>query len=435
VPPVTDTHRPGQEGFGLIEVIVSALLIALVSLGVYMGIDGASATSGINKHRSVATELAQQDQDRMRAMAVNELSNYRDLTTQTVGGVLYKISSRATWVADATSTANCTSATAKANYLSVTSQVTWDNMTVAPITVEGLIAPPNGSFGPGQGSLAVQVRDRNGAGVSGVNATLTGPKGYTDATNSLGCVLWGYLPVGNYNVALTKPGYVDPSGAATPSKPAGVLGESTTTLAFDYDLGGRITANYQTLNGATVVPANGLQFTATNANLTVPLAPIGDGAPHTSFTSNLVYPFTVGYAVYAGNCAGAAPTAWGQPAQTALVLPGATTAVNVRMPPINFKVVNGALAVNGATVKLTATATGCSGTVARTTDATGFITDVAFPYGTYTFCAQGVVGTATVRKTVTTAGTSTLTNSSPTGIAAANATVDLASGTTAGACP
>ena len=33
--------------------------------------------------------------------------------------------------------------------------------------------------------------------------------------------------------------------------------EATNTLAFDYDLGGRIQADYQTWNGSAVVPANG----------------------------------------------------------------------------------------------------------------------------------------------------------------------------------
>ena len=428
--PIARQRLREEAGFAFIEVLVSAVLVVLVSLGVYAGIDGASFTSGINKHRSVATELAQQDQDRMRAMTVAELSNYRATNTATVGGVTFTINSSASWVTDSTGSASCAAASAQANYLRIASSVTWPRMTIPPITIESITAPPNGSFGPGQGSLAVQVRDRNGAGVPGVVTTLTGPQGYTDTANANGCVLWGYLPVGNYNVAVTKAGYVDPSGASAPTKPIGVVGEATTTLAFDYDLGGQINAQYQTWNGSAAVAANGTSYTASNPNLTVPLPPFGDGQPHASFLSSAVYPFTVAYSVYAGSCAGADPTLYSQPAQTALVTPGGLANVTLREPPINLTVVNGATPVSGATVKLTGTAAGCGALPARTTGATGLLTDVAFPYGTYTFCVQS----GTLKQTKTTTNATTLSDTTPTGIAASGATVNMATGTT-GTCP
>jgi Tfp pilus assembly protein PilV len=425
-----------EAGFGLIEAVVSALLVVLVSLGIYAGIDGASATSGINKHRSVATEIAQQDQDRMRAMTVTELSNYRDSQSTTIGGLAYTVVSRADWVTDSTGSATCTSGTAQANYLRIASSVTWPGMRIQPITVESITAPPNGSFGSNQGSLAVQVRDRNGNPVQGATVTLTGPQGYTDVTNASGCVLWGYLPAGNgYTVSVAKAGYVDPSGVAGPSKAAGVVGESTSTIAFDYDVGGRIQGNYETWNGSTAVPANGLNYTASNPNLTVPLAPFGDGSPHTSFTTGLIYPFTVGYSVWAGDCAGASPTVYSQAAQTALVNPGAITTVALREPPINMKVIDSSLSpqpLNNVAVKFTPTASGCSVPVTRSTTntGTGLLTDSAFPYGTYTFC----VAVGGKIRTTTTIGAATLSNSTPTGITTANATVDMKSAP-AGSCP
>jgi Tfp pilus assembly protein PilV len=426
---------PRQEGgFAFIEVIVSAVLVVLVSLGVYAGIDGASATSGINKNRSVASGIAQQDQDRMRSMTVNELSNYRGTTTSTVGGIDYTIASSSSWVTDSTGSASCTGGSTQADYLRIASSVTWANMTVAPVTVESVIAPPNGSFGSGQGSLAVQVRDRNGNGVPGVTVNLTGPQGYADVTNSSGCVLWGYLPVGNYTVGVSRSGFVDPSGVTAPTKSASVVGEATSTVAFDYDAGGQIQGLYQSWNGGSVVPANGTAFTASNPNLTVPLAPFGDGAPHTSFTTGLVYPFTVSYSVYAGSCAGANPTTYALPAQTALVQPGLTTNVALREPPIDLTVVNGPGAspppVVGAIVKLAGTASGCGALPARASGAGGLLTDTAFPYGTYTFCVQS----GGRKQTVTRTGVTTLANTTPIGIPAAAATVNM-NGAPAGACP
>ncbi|HET6448502.1 MAG TPA: carboxypeptidase regulatory-like domain-containing protein [Conexibacter sp.] len=420
-----------ERGFGLIEVLVSALLMVLVASGVYLGLDGASATSGVNKRRSVSSELAQQDQDRMRSMTVNDLSNYRDTRTVTVASIDYTIDSHASWVTDSTGSASCTSGATGANYLNIVSTVRWPTMGVPPVTVESVVAPPVGSFSTDQGSLAVQVRDRNGTGVAGVDVTLTGARNYTDVTNTDGCVLWGYLPVGNYTVDVAKAGFVDPQGVLQPSKPIGVVGASTNTLAFDYDLGGRIQANYETWSGSAVIPANGTEFTAVSSYLTVPLAPFGDGAPHASFTSSLVFPFTSPYGVYAGNCAGADPLANGQSATLAQVDPGATAVVGVREPPINLRVVDGGVPVANATVKLAGLGSGCGALPGRSTGATGYLLDPAYPYGRYSVCAQAG-GRA---QTTTMTGLATLDNTSPTGIPASNAaTFDMASAPV-GVCP
>jgi hypothetical protein len=431
--------RRDESGIGLVEVIVSAMMVVLVSAGVYMGLDAASATSGINKNRAMASAIAQQDQDRMRAMAVNELSNYRDSQTTTVGAVTYTVASASSWITDTSGTASCTSGSANANYLRISSSVAWPNMTIKPITVESVVAPPAGSFGTNQGSLAVQVRDRNGAGVAGIPVTLTGPKGYTDVTNEIGCVLWGYLPAGpgnTYTVTLAKAGYVDPQGNAQPSQTPGVTGEATSTVAFDYDVGGRVQAQFETWDGTTAVPANGTSFTVLSSHLPVSPAPFGDGASHGSFTSGLLFPFTDPYGVYAGNCAGANPALYaGQSAALAQVLPGGTTSVAVREPPINVRAMNGATPLQNAVVKLTGTGAGCTVLPARTTGVDGRITDRAFPYGPYTFCVSAVVNGSTVKKTTTTTGATSFQSITATGVTEAGATVDLSSGTTAGACP
>ena len=420
--------RHDQSGFGLIEVVVSSMLLVLVSSGVYLGLDGASATSAVNKHRSLATEIAQQDQDRMRAMAVTELSNYRATSTTRVGAVTYAIASSASWITDDTGTASCTSGQAKAHYLRIASSVTWPGMKIRPVTVESIVAPPAGSFGTNLGSLAVQVRDRNGAGVQGVTVSLSGAQSYADTTNAIGCVLWGFLPVGSYTVSIAKAGYVDPSGVATPSRAAGVVGESTSTVAFDYDVGGQIAATYQSLDSSTgrVVAANGTAFTALTSHLAVPLAPFGDGAPHGAYTSGLVFPFTDPYGVYAGACAGADPTLYGNPAQLALVPPGGVASVAVREPPVDLLVTQGGRPVSGATVKLTGTAAGCGALPSRTTGADGYVTDRALPYGTYDACVQATVSGTTY------ALRGTIANTAPGGVPVGRATYAL---TTAGTCP
>lgn len=427
-----DRLRSEEAGFGLIEVIVSASLLVLVASGVYLGLDAASATSGINKHRSIASALAQQDQDRMRAMAVAELSNYRDTATLRVGGVTYTVRSTASWVTDTTGAPGCANENdpgyapadgatrgSAAHYLRIASEVTWPSMTVPPVTIESVVAPPIGSFGTNLGSLAVHVRDRDGAGVPGVSVSLTGPQSHVGVTNQQGCVLWGYLPIGNYQVSLAKQGYVDRNAMSNPSRQVSVVGEATTTVAFDYDLGGRIQASYETLVDGQPTPAAAEAFSIVGPHLTVPLPPVGDGIPAPVHTSGLVFPDTAPYGVYSGACAGADPTAYRQDAQLALVAPGAVVPVTVRVPPVDVRVLRDSRPVEGATVRLTATASGCGGTTTRVTGADGFLTERGMPYGTYSVCAQATIGG------VAYAARASVSNTAPTGVPAERATLNL----------
>jgi Tfp pilus assembly protein PilV len=373
-----------EAGIGLIEVVVSALLVVLVGLGVYAGLDAASATSGVNKHRSLASELAQQDQDRMRAMALVELSNYRESIPRTVGNVTYTVDSRADWTTDRTGTATCTGTDARANYLRISTKVSWANMGIGPIAVESLVAPPNGSFGPGQGSLAIQVNDRNGTGLPGVPVTLAGLKSYTDTTNDSGCVLWGYLPVGDYTVTLSRPGYVDPTGVAQPSKSVSVVGQATNTISFDYDAAATIVARFDTWDGAAWASASGGAFSTVSPSSL--RTSYGTGVRGETVTATGLFPFPAGYGAYAGSCAGNDPLANGQSATVVPVEPGGTSNVTLHEPPMNVRVVDGAAPVQGATVKLTGTGSGCGALPDTTTDADGYILDRAQPLGTYTVC-------------------------------------------------
>lgn len=421
--------RTDESGFGLIEVIVSSMLLVLVSSGIYLGLEGASATSGVNKQRSLATGLAQQDQDRMRAMAVAELSNYRNVSRPgeyRIGTVEYTIASSASWITDSTGSASCTSATARAHYLRIASSVTWPGMRIRPVTVESIVAPPAGSFGTDLGSLAVQVRDRDGNGFSGVGVTLTGAQSYNDATNELGCVLWGFLPVGNYTVGVSKAGYVDGNGVASPTQIAGVVGESTTTLAFDYDLAGSIDASFQTLDraGGRAVAANGTAISVVNGHWSVPRILTGASGP--SLRASQLFPYPEGYGVYAGNCAGARPDAYGGTIPVGVFPRGGNVAVTVFEPPVDLLVTRSGNPVSGATVKLTGTASGCGALPNRTTGADGYMTDRALPYGTYNVCVQATVGSTTY------ALRGTVSNTRATGVPSSSATYAL---TTAGTCP
>ena len=92
-----------QDGFSIVEVMVSSVLLVAIGLGVYSGLDGATEISSRNKLRSVATTLAQQDLDRIRGLKLSSLVAYNETRTKTLPaatGTTYTIVSRGEWVSD-----------------------------------------------------------------------------------------------------------------------------------------------------------------------------------------------------------------------------------------------------------------------------------------------------------------------------------------------
>jgi hypothetical protein len=76
-----DDHRAdvaSDGGWALMETIFSAALLVVIALAVLSSMDVASKTSAANKGRTVASQLAEQDQERMRGMTVDQLSGYSD---------------------------------------------------------------------------------------------------------------------------------------------------------------------------------------------------------------------------------------------------------------------------------------------------------------------------------------------------------------------
>ena len=314
----------GEEGFTLVEVLVSALLVALVSIGVFAGLDSANATSATSRSQAVAAGLAQQDQDRLRSLGATALSNRRESRTVSVSNgngpaLAYTVVSRGDWVSDNSDTASCTSTDSSLDYLHISSTVTWPGMRVSPVVADSIYAVPNGSFGANQGSLVVQVLDRNGDGVPNLPVNLSGPQSQSDSTNANGCVVWGYLPTGSYTVAFSRSGWVDHDGKQDISKAVSVIGESTNTVSFDYDAAGTINASFYTvINARNYLNQPTDRVSAGHGNLSSPfyrsfgtsgtLATSIQTVTSGANASPGLFPFPSAYSVWAGDCAGEDPS-------------------------------------------------------------------------------------------------------------------------------
>ena len=374
--PLMDARRRprSERGFALIEVIVSAAVLALIALAVLSGIDGAMSSTGREKARSVAAALAEKDQERLRTMPVEQLATYGIVNSPlNVDGANYNVQSKVEWVRDSTGgTVSCANDTDDADYLHITSVVTSNvvGTRTAPVQIDSIVAP-NVEYSTIHGSLAVKAVNAAGQVVSGVPVTATGPVTLNGVTNEQGCALFQMIPVGDYTVTLNGSGMVDKDGDPTPSQSVTVPAGQLVTASFDYDFAGSVTATIETYKpgsttatSSTIVPSASLRLSAENGDSSSffrnePQA--GPAAsPQSTIGANGLFPFTGPYSFYTGTCRYSNPTFadindayFGTYPGSVAVSPGTPTTVKVRQPPLNirlFKDRSGTNATNGMRV-------------------------------------------------------------------------------------
>jgi Tfp pilus assembly protein PilV len=266
--PDSGPHRVcagSESGMTLIEVLVCALMVALMAMAVLAGLDAMARQSGSLRTRADAQAVAQQSQNRLKGYNINELSNLnRTYTTAKLDGVQFTVHETANYVSDSTGAPSCTNPTT--DYLRTISTVTWPNMgTRPPIVVTGVLTPPIASIDSAHGTLAVMVKAASGAGISGVNVSLSGTSSASGVTDSTGCALFGDVPAGAYTISAASPSinYVDmATGAvitagAPDTQNASVIGGRTASIEFDMDVGGTINYSFQSTIVSSPIPTPG----------------------------------------------------------------------------------------------------------------------------------------------------------------------------------
>ncbi|MEA2232646.1 MAG: hypothetical protein QOD83_2462 [Solirubrobacteraceae bacterium] len=386
-----------EDGWIIVEVVWSALILLIVVSAVLTALNTSTAASGLSRSRSVATTLAEQDQERLRSYRAVDLSNFYETRTVGLGARTYFVTSLTEWVRDSNGEpVSCTNGTVNADYLLVSSSVTSPTLAGRTARIRTLFAPPVGSFGPTQGTLAVKLEDYLAAPVPNVDVAITGPDSALLPTNGLGCAIFGYIPAGSYNVALDKPGWVDAAGTTQVTKSGTVTGGNVNAITLQYDRAAQIAVTFDTAAAGAAAASSSSATSITVANSGVP--PSGErrftsSTRQSTINATGLFPFSSGYAVYAGSCPGANPQA-DDPAyfqshpgfvQTS---PAGSYAATVRVPAINLAVTRLGLPVQGAHVVLTATGAGCSERTVATTGAGGALVQPGMPFGTYSVCAD-----------------------------------------------
>ena len=399
----------------MIEAIVASALLVVVALGVLKGLDTAQHSSGREKARAVAAALTEQDQERLRAFRAVDLAEYDETRTITVNNAPYEIVSKGDWIKDSTGgTSSCNNTGAEADYMRITTTTTSGliNSPIPPITMSSLVAPPAGKFNVNQGTLGVQVNNRDGVGTEGIPVSIAGPASDTKDTNSAGCAIFPSIPIGSYTATVTKLGYVDHNGKS-PGTVAGTVTSgkvSVSTIAFDAAASAAVTFDTEPRLGVPPkIAAMGTQLSASNAEVLAGSAFAGlrifgaAGTRVAGLTATNLFPFTNGYGLFGGGCPQADPTKYIPsyyatfPSAFIQTNPGAaSTPAVVRLPSINLRVTQGGLAPTAkyltAKILVTSKSVDCTEewrfTGAAAIDALGWMVSPALPFGEYEICAS-----------------------------------------------
>ena len=152
-----------EAGSVLIEVMIGAVVVAIATIALLNGLDGAQATGARNKARSVAAVLAEQDQERMRAMPVTSLAGYSATRTVTVRNVDYTVMSSGGWATDTGGPISCSNNSKTASNIRIVSRGQLARHASGPVDEASLVTPPPGTYATGQGRAIVKVLDRDQA--------------------------------------------------------------------------------------------------------------------------------------------------------------------------------------------------------------------------------------------------------------------------------
>jgi type II secretory pathway pseudopilin PulG len=431
---------PAEDGFILIEVLVSALILAIVAGAVLALITATTHSAATERAHSVAYGLAQEDQARLRTMRLASLNEKNELRPNVmVGGQTYEVRSRGRFVNNSSGTRTCSPENASADYVEITSTVSSSAMR-NPISLHSIISPTSGSLDPSHGSLAVQAQNSIAGPVSGIVATISGPTNATASTGEEGCAMFADIPAGTYRVTVEGKGLVNRKGQLSETLPSvGVTAGSTAQVPVYFDKPSSITPSF-----VYVEPGKAPLQTAAIDSMMVSNTESGElakgyGSPGTYPPTSALevptaYPFAAPYSVYAGSCVKDQPVAPSLAVPSFTVLPGKPAHPQVQVPALSLEAQFENKAVKEAKVVITDTSCPETGTKVKrifftdkigkaAVDKTGEAKALGLPYGVYEICVSALLGgvfrrgelkglavqdpTTPTVKSVTLAGTST----------------------------
>jgi Tfp pilus assembly protein PilX len=262
--PLREAAR-SEDGLLLLEVLVSALLVALIAVGTLTGINAAQRTSVSERDHNQAAVLASESQEALRTAPATTFdtanNKYEHSYKATLGGETFTIAQVASFLNNAGESTTCSATNTsrqETNSLRFASTVTWPQQVAgkrAPITMTSVTTPPTSS------ALEVDVGNypTPTAGVPGFTTTIkyyangsSTQSTLSGTTEANGCVVFGGVPSTSATVeASEKLGFVTPTGETKwPVREVSIAPNYTTHDPITFNEGGAIKAEF-TWGGAS----------------------------------------------------------------------------------------------------------------------------------------------------------------------------------------
>ncbi|WBU37648.1 type IV pilus modification PilV family protein [Homoserinibacter sp. YIM 151385] len=407
-------RRSGDAGISLTEVLVAMMVFSLIAVGMSYSIMTIQQLTYDTQRRATATNLAAGEIDSSIGVG-NAFDVNRRVDTQTVGGTRYTITREVTWETDRDGDRSaCGTSGGNLLYKIVNVSVTWDDMLMIKndVRADTFIAPVDRLNSPGLGTILISVTGERGAGAADIAVAITPKAGGTGAaipvqrpTSADGCSYALQVVPGEYNIAISKAGFVDDSQAANPTKTETVTAGQTTAVKFQYDSRVRLDTAYRTNRTSARLPS-AMDTTFFAAGRIYSYSSIA--------AQRDLHPFAEGYTAIAGKykrpdetdtrgCTNTNPASWaagpvdgtpkraGVAAAATASAPGTNGRIDVPMGIVTVKPPAGVTAVRARTAAPASVTypgdPGCSITMEYTF--TGLTADrdnqIALPYGSWTF--------------------------------------------------
>ncbi len=412
-------QRSGEDGLTLVELLVAMTIFTMVALSLAYTLQNALTTTRDARNRVQAANLAARELEIVRndfgattagpatLGATSTVTNPHQLPGQTAGqplqvdGTDYTVVRHVEWLPGGTGSSPCDGGSA-VTYpsIGVNVKVTWNAMhATTPVESNTILTPPKGTLNTTLAFVAVKVVGAGGTGLNGVPVTLSGPGGTPVVTSADdGCAVFSLTTMGTYSATIGTTGYITMDGQPGATK-SGIAVTSGTLqqLSFSYDKAVTLTAAFTT-DGVHALPSPLPGLTYFNQGLT-PLPKKTAATAATSTALGSLWPFSDGYAVWAGTCAQSDPTAAGhsRPAPV-VVLPGGNGSVALALAPLSISVTSmaGVPLVGYKVIATPHDQTGCTNPTTPftlgTTDATGTVLS-SLPGGVWDVSVKDSLGT------------------------------------------
>ncbi|HLI33152.1 MAG TPA: hypothetical protein VKU89_10510 [Solirubrobacteraceae bacterium] len=378
-----------ERGDTLIEVLVAAMVLALVAASTVYGLSKAEGYTARERARSQADAIAQQNEEQLRSEPATHLLNLnRTRQVTAVGapyepssgykGTIFTLTERAEAVEESGAT-TCSSINGKisAPYIRTISEVTWNVIAGSSgrgranqrVVETGIVNPPPST------ELVVKVKNRNGEPLEGVSASAVGPNpertSYQTATSGNGCSILQLEKGGEYATNADRLGFVDQDWHTNVSEdPFFQDGEIrlvsgiATPVQYTFDEPGAIKVGFRTtlFSGESPVPAEAINAVAKielmHPESTTLHRSVSGTCPGTAVEEYLsvivsplcVFPFDSSYSIYAGSCTANNPEAFGAASEHVQVSPNATAEAILQVPGVIVRVYAGKPSSPGAEV-------------------------------------------------------------------------------------